>query len=220
MFTPDPLKWTEVVSALSTASAVLISLGGAFIAWRALRWNKDAVSETKRSADAAQKSAEAALKQVELQRPRPVVVAIYKKSLGTLSDNSSIRLRNIGDSPAFDVEVDRLRVPGTNEPVLLSFRIPYILPNSEEDLNQELVPDDVPVSPGMSAFSSFVILLHQHFNQAERPLSPPDWIPMIVRYRRFDGYEGPPIKHRLVIDRRVGLNQVRLELDQSLVARD
>ncbi len=70
------------------------------------------------AAFAAMRAASAAAQQVKLQKPCPIVVIRFLHSFsdhkGGMSqpDDSDFWLQNIGDSPAFDIEVSPLETPG------------------------------------------------------------------------------------------------------------
>ncbi len=63
----------------------------------------------------AAKAAIAAAEQVRLSRPRPIVVASFESywgSGGRIPNDISVKLENIGDSPAFDIDVGPMTTPG------------------------------------------------------------------------------------------------------------
>jgi hypothetical protein len=78
----------------------------------------DQVLYARQSAEEAAKASKAAADQVELQRPRPIVIAkficYFGENRGNMTaDDKELLLRNIGDSPAFDVNVSALQTPGS-----------------------------------------------------------------------------------------------------------
>jgi integrase-like protein len=85
------------------------------LSWvRASRRYRSAVY-TKRSAEASANVARAAAAQVELQRPRPLVLATFQHSFsqsGKTPLDRSFQFQNIGDSPAFDINVSPIETPG------------------------------------------------------------------------------------------------------------
>jgi hypothetical protein len=113
-----------------TAGCTVVAVGAAIVA----------ALYTKRSASEAAKAAKAAADQVELQRPMPIVVATFSHSLSdnkgdTDDDDKEFQLANIGDSPAFDVEVSPLETPGELPYLgaasrLSTERLSYLLPAS------------------------------------------------------------------------------------------
>jgi hypothetical protein len=97
-----------------------------------------AVVYTKRAAEAAAQAAKAAADQVELQRPRPIVVASFAYSFSEnkgnmAADDKEFHLENIGNSPAFDLELSVLETPGTLAELgeasqLETEKLPYLVP--------------------------------------------------------------------------------------------
>jgi len=99
---------TDWMSAVGTSLAAGAAIVAAAAAVLAARYTKQAVTE-------AAKSSKAAADQVELQRPRPIVLATFSHSFKEhQTDDNPMRefhLENLGDSPAFDVEVSSMEVP-------------------------------------------------------------------------------------------------------------
>jgi hypothetical protein len=121
---------TDWMSGVGTAVAAVAAIVAAVAAIVAARYTKQAVHE-------ATKAANAAAEQVKLQSPHPIVVATFSYSLSESTHNRAVRaedfqLENIGDSPAFDVEVSTMEVPlsdgGSSR--LETKRLSYLLPRS------------------------------------------------------------------------------------------
>ena len=90
---------------------------------------------TKWAASEAARAANAAAAQVKLQRPHPIVVATFSRSLkeNNAEQTKEFQLENIGDSPAFDVEVSTMEVPlsdGQESSRLKTETLPYLLPRT------------------------------------------------------------------------------------------
>jgi hypothetical protein len=100
---PSVTDWMSAGGAIGAAGAAIVA---AVAAVRAARY-------TKRAADEAAKSAKSAAEQVELQRPRPVVLATFSFNLQRDGRPRicEFQLENIGGSPAFDVEISPMEVP-------------------------------------------------------------------------------------------------------------
>lgn len=98
MPSPSITDWMTSVAAMIAAGAAIV----------AARYTKRAVHE-------AAKAAKAAADQVELQRPRPIVLVTFSYSFKhNRSAEDRFReflIENIGDSPAFDVEMSSMEVP-------------------------------------------------------------------------------------------------------------
>jgi hypothetical protein len=105
---------TDWITACAAVSADVISLVVGFFALRALRENKRAADEAKRSADAA-------YAQLNLTRPHPIVVAHL---LGDHNPPKGLTIRNIGTGTAFDVEISDLVLPGG--PAISTRPLPYL----------------------------------------------------------------------------------------------
>jgi hypothetical protein len=92
----------------------------------------------KQAAVEARKTATAAADQVELQRPRPIVIVSFQQYFGPnpgnpILNDTDFHLQNIGDSPAFDVVVSTLKVPG---------KVPYFdEPSQLTTRNQSSISD-------------------------------------------------------------------------------
>ena len=107
-----------------------------------------AVRFSRQAAEAARTAAQAAAEQVELQRPRPILVASYSQSLktdGGPAQGIPFTLRNIGDSPAFDIETGPIETPGELPHLgaasrLEMDRIPYLLAETSTQCNHRLLP--------------------------------------------------------------------------------
>jgi hypothetical protein len=149
------------------------------------------------------------------QRPRPIVIAEFRQGLA-MNVRKPFRLQNVGSSPAFDVTISPMQVPGNKTPALKTKTIPFIRPGEWAGTIHSLEPDDQPVSPGMSELYSFLVLLHEHFNKPGHAFDPPDSIKFVVSFKSIEG-ERFSVLHRLVIDRG-SVNEVRVELDQSLLS--
>ena len=188
---PDPLI-TDWITAIGAGIAAFAAVGAALY--------------TKRSASEAAKAAKAAADQVELQRPRPIVVATFSRSVSDNENNADdddqeFRLANIGDSPAFDVEVSPLETPGELPNLraasrLTTKRLSYLLPASTPArCTHELEPDRgagtliAEKIRGMAG--SFTRDAASFFNeQSKRGIRSPDLryeIPFMLSYLALDG---------------------------------
>jgi len=102
MLAPSITDW------MSGIGAVLASVAAIVAAYYA----KQAARETA-------KAAKAAADQVELQRPRPILMVTFSYSLKRNQTDEDrfkkFRLQNIGDSPAFDVKVSPIELPDGSE---------------------------------------------------------------------------------------------------------
>jgi hypothetical protein len=106
MPSPSITDWMSGAGAAVAAVAAIVAAGAAIVA---ARYTKQAVRE-------AAKAAKAAADQVELQRPRPIVLLTFSYSLKQNRNTEEerfreFRLENVGNSPAFDVEVSSIEVP-------------------------------------------------------------------------------------------------------------
>jgi hypothetical protein len=173
----------------SSAIVVWISGVGTVIAAAAACF---AALYTKRAAGEAAKAAKAAADQVELQRPRPIVVATFLRSFSPnkgnmAADDKDLRLENIGDSPAFDVEVSNLEVPGSR---LLTETFPYLQPGSSMVCNHKLEPGRG-LSGVMGRAALFVedaktYFNEQSMNESSRSANFRYEIPFSISYRTVD----------------------------------
>lgn len=150
------------------------------------------------------------------QRPRPIVIAQYVQSLGAFNEAQPVKLQNVGNSPAFDITIPYLKLPGKTSHVLKTETIRFIRDGEWADTRHVLEPDDQPMRPGMSYLQTFAALLQQHFNKPGRAFEHPDSIPFTVCFKSIEG-ERFSVQHRFVIDAGF-LNQARVELDQSLLS--
>lgn len=126
---------------------------------------------TKQSAREAARAATAAAEQVDLSRPRPLVVATfgsYWGSLGRTPNDASFTLENIGDSPAFDVDVSPIRTPG----VVLSIGRPsvstaepirYLLPRLTLSCTHKLEGEGHGVLQVLSPMNTFLDHAKEYF---------------------------------------------------------
>jgi hypothetical protein len=110
MLSPSITDWMSSTGAVAAAGAAIVAAGAAVLA---ARYTKQAVYE-------AAKAAKAAADQVELQRPRPVVLLTFSYSFKHNRNTDEERFRefhleNIGNSPAFDVEVSSIEVPDATD---------------------------------------------------------------------------------------------------------
>lgn len=161
---------------------------------------------TKRSASEAAKAATAAADQVELQRPRPIVVATFSRSVsdnktGPDNDDQEFRLANIGDSPAFDVEVSPLETPGELPYAKAASRLitegfTYLLPKSmpaycthqlEPDRGAgTLIAEKIRGAAGSFAMDAVRFFDGQHKTEMRSPDHRYE-IPFVLSYRALDG---------------------------------
>ncbi len=94
------------------------------------------------AANESRKSAKAALHQVKLQRPRPLIVIDWRWDVND-SDRlvpQALLLSNIGDSPAFDIEISDLQIQTANNEshVLQTAPIRFIIPDREAYCSHDL----------------------------------------------------------------------------------
>lgn len=184
MATPSVTDW---ISACSTVVAVVAAGFAAFY--------------TRRAATEAAKAARAAADQVELQRPRPIVIAAFLRSLSETkvpgASDTYIRLRNIGDSPAFDVLVSPLETPGVVPGLdsvsrLETERVLWLAPGIDPvPCVHRVIPDRGPLS-GMRNAAGFVDDAKTFFDMQSRDTSSRSGdhryeIKFAVSYRSLDG---------------------------------
>jgi hypothetical protein len=169
-----------------TATSTVIAVGAAVAA----------AIYTKRSASEAAKAAKAAADQVELQRPRPIVLAEFFYSFSPNRGNMArvndrdFKLQNIGDSPAFDVELNPLEVPGTR---LETDTLPYLLSGAPVPCIHRLDPPRG-ISGVMGRAALFVEDAKTFFDQQSKNQSSkePEFrykVEFTVSYRALDGRE-------------------------------
>jgi hypothetical protein len=145
---------------------------------------------TKRAANEAAKAAKTAADQMELQRPRPIVVPEFQYSFAVNRGNMAsanypdFHLRNIGDSPAFDVELSTLEVSVSR---LETNRLPYLLTGTPVPCIHQLRPQRG-LSGVMGSGALFVVDAKTFFDQ-QRPPAPGfrHEVPFSVSYRALDG---------------------------------
>jgi hypothetical protein len=107
------MSFGDTVSGITAFAAIVAAVAAIFAA----RYTKRAAEEAAKAANASADQATASAEQVRLQRPRPIVVITFSYSFNeykgnVATDNNEFWIQNIGDSPAFDVEVSPLETPG------------------------------------------------------------------------------------------------------------
>lgn len=155
---------------------------------------------TKRAAIEAGNAANAAADQVSQQRPRPIVVVFFEHCFydqrgTTAPHDSDFYLQNIGNSPAFDVTVSALQVPGRlpyldNAPSQLETRkLPFVTPGTQRAAcEHELSPPRGGMS--VKGAGGFVEDATRFFNEKSKTSGHSEMrneIPFILSYRALDG---------------------------------
>jgi len=152
---------------------------------------------TRRSADAAAKAAESAADQVDLQRPRPIVVVHFSRSLSenppTMARLDPVfQLENIGDSPAFDVELSPMEL---SRPATACCKktspVDFLVPRARLSCAHSMEPPQG-VLRALGPAATFVQELANHFNEQSK--SEASWNPdhryemeFSLSYRGLDG---------------------------------
>ena len=104
------------ISAISSAASALFVLGTLIAAIFAALYAKRATQQTQRAANAAANSAKSAEEQIELQRPLPLIIVQWQWDPNLPKgqvQSKAFALRNIGNSPAFDVRISDLQFTGS-----------------------------------------------------------------------------------------------------------
>jgi hypothetical protein len=151
---------------------------------------------TKRAAEASAKAAEAAADQVDLQRPRPIVIVAFLRSIAENAGNMApmdrdFRLKNIGDSPAFDIEVGILKIPGSR---LETAKLAYLLQGASEACVHQLDGSRAPIALTSSGIAGgFAADVAKYFNEQSKGEGSPGidevrhQVEFTVSYRALDG---------------------------------
>jgi hypothetical protein len=178
------------IAAWAGAGGTFIAAGAAIVA----------AIYTKQAAHEARNAAKAAADQVELQRPRPIVIVFFERCFSdnkgnTAPNDTDFHLQNIGDSPAFDVVVSTLRVPGKlpylgDEPSQLETRnFAFVTPGTQRVICAHQLS---PPRGGMSTkgAAGFVDDATRFFNEKNKSAHPSEMrheIPFALSYRALDG---------------------------------
>ena len=126
----------------------------------AVRYARQAAIETA-------KAAKAAADQVELQRPRPILLLTYSRSFKQSPPEEErlreFHLRNIGDSPAFDAEVGSLEMPDGSK-VLTTDGLSYLSPTAVHSCRHRLEGEQGAIGI-LSPSETFADGLYDYFNK-------------------------------------------------------
>ena len=159
MLGPSITDWMSGVGALIAGVAAIVAAGAAIVA---ARYTKQAVHE-------AAKAAKSSADQVELQRPRPIVLMtfLYSFKPGQRNDIHQFQLENIGDSPAFDVIVSRMETPDSASQ-LSTGGVSHLLAGAVHSCKHRLEDDAGAVGGVLAVLSpaeSFAVRLAAYFDK-------------------------------------------------------
>ena len=114
------IKLTDWMSGIGTVIAAAAAIF-------ATLYTKHSAEQATKASQAAADSAKTARDQTELQRPRPILVPSFslawndnRSGLDNTDRDRAIRIENIGNSPAFDINLTGLEIPGRGANLRLS----------------------------------------------------------------------------------------------------